>query len=94
VEVFLIPEVHLVVLLHVQSLISKGSQVEVTSRGKHFPTRLEELLGVEECLQHPLVEQHVAHGLGDDHIHLFRNLYLLDLSADHLDDVVHLVRRH
>ena len=56
VEVLLVPEVDLVELLHVESLVSEGRQVKVSARRKHFPARPEELLGVKEGLQHPLIE--------------------------------------
>ena len=56
-----------------------------------FLTRLQPLLGMQVGLEHPLVEQHVAHRLRDDHVHLFRQLDLLDLARDDLDDAVQLV---
>ena len=38
--------------------------------GEHSAPGFQELLSVQERLQHPLVEQHVAHRLGYDYIHL------------------------
>ena len=38
--------------------------------GEHSAPRFQELLSVQERLQHPLVEQHVAHRLGYDDVHL------------------------
>jgi len=43
---------------------------------------LEELLGVQVALQHALVEQHVAHGLRDDDVHLLGERHLLHLPRD------------
>ncbi len=31
---------------------------------------LEELFGMQVALQHPFIEQHVAHGFRDDYVHL------------------------
>ena len=41
--------------------------------------------------QHSLVEQHVPHGLGDDHVHLLRQLNLLNLAIKKLDHVINFV---
>ena len=38
--------------------------------GEHSAPGFQELLSVQERLQHPLVEQHVAHRLGYDYVHL------------------------
>ena len=38
--------------------------------GEHSAPGFQELLCVQERLQHPLVEQHVAHRLGYDYVHL------------------------
>ncbi len=91
VEVVLVPEVDLVDLLHVERLVREGRHVQVSPRGEHPSARLEPLLGVKVRLQHPLVEQHVAHGLRDDDINLFRQLNLLDLAGDDLDDGAHAI---
>ena len=68
--------------------------MEVTARWEHLAARLQELLSVKEGLEHPLVEQHVAHRLGDDDVHLLGQLDLIYLAADHLDHLVHLVGCH
>ena len=56
--------------------------------------RFEPLLGVQIRLQHALVVKHIAHGLGDDHVHLLCDVYLLDLPGDHLDDMLKVVGRY
>ena len=38
--------------------------------GEHSSSRFQELLGVQESLQHPLIEEHVAHRLRYDYVHL------------------------
>ena len=55
-EVFLVPEVDLVELLHVESLVSEGRQVKVPARREHFTARPEKLLGVKKGFQHSLIE--------------------------------------
>ena len=59
------------------------SQLQNTQQ---IPTAgFEEFLGVEEGFEHPLVEQHVAHRLRDDNVHLLRQVDLLNLPRYHLD---------
>ena len=48
--------------------------------GEHSAPGFQELLSVQERLQHPLVEQHVAHRLGYDDVHLdkkVRKIFIL-----------------
>merc|ERR1719220_1939381 len=69
VEIFLVPKVNLVKLFHVQGFISEGCNVEISPAGEHSAPGFQKLLCVQERLQHPLVEQHVAHRLGYDYVH-------------------------
>lgn len=43
----------------------------------------EEFLGMQVALQHSLIKQHIAHGLRDDDVHLFRQSDLFHLSWDY-----------
>ena len=57
--------------------------------------RFEKLFGVEECLQHPLIKQHISHWFRDNNIHFFREIYLFYLPWDNLDktrDISHWFR--
>ena len=89
----LVPEVDLCDLFHVEGLVHEGRHVQVSPGREHLPApvSLEPLLGVQIRLEHPLVEQHVSHGLGYDHVHLLGKLDLLDLARYDPDDVLDLV---
>lgn len=52
------------------------------------------LLGVEVALQHALVEEHVAHGLRDDDVHLLGERHLLYLAGDDHNAVHQVVALH
>ena len=83
---YVVSVTHLVKLFHVQGFISEGCNVEISPEkyqliilkvlssrapaGEHSAPGFQELLSVQERLQHPLVEQHVAHRLGYDYVHL------------------------
>lgn len=54
----------------------------------------EELLCVKVALQHALVEQHVAHGLRDDDVHLLRQGHLLHLPGDDHHTIAQMVAVH
>lgn len=51
-------------------------------------------LGVKVALKHALIEEHVAHGLRDDDVHLLREGDLLHLPRDDHDPVGEVVTLH
>lgn len=57
-------------------------------------TRPQVLLGVEVALEHALIEEHVAHGLRDNDIHLLRERDLFYLPGDDHDAVGEVVTLH
>lgn len=79
-KVFLVPEVDLVDLLHIECFICEGCHMKVTPGGEHLSVWLEPLLSMQIGLQHSLIEQHVSHGLGNDDVDLLWQIDLLDLS--------------
>ena len=54
--------------------------------------RFEKLFGVEECLQHPLIKQHISHWFRDNNVYFFREIYLFYLPWDNLDQTRDLTR--
>ena len=74
------PKVGFAELLQIESLIIEGGHVQYPLGGEHVAPLLQPLLGMQVCLQHPLIEQHVAHRLRDYHVHLLRDINLKKLK--------------
>ena len=91
--VHIVPPVDLVIL--VLPVLDTG-EVEGGLVGEHEASLSQPLVpGVEDCVEHGLVEEAVAHPLGDDDVHLgHRELYLLNLAPDDSDGVAQVVVRY
>lgn len=61
-----------------QTNVSQHLHAKHTARFKPF-------LGVQERLEHPFVEKHVAHRLGDNDVHFFWQLDFFDFPSYNLD---------
>merc|ERR1719370_234464 len=53
--VFLVPEVDLVELLHVQSLVCEGGHVQVAPGWEHLTAWFQEFFSVKKGLEHSLI---------------------------------------
>lgn len=90
----LIPEVRLIVLLRVERLVTEWRNMQVAVRREHFTVWLKPLPCVQICLEHALVEEHVAHRLGDDNVHHLRQFNFLYFPGDHHNFFLHVVRHN
>lgn len=75
-------------------LACERCHVQIAACRKHSSIRLQPLAGMQIRLQHPFVVEHVAHRLRNDHVHLLRQINLLDLPGDHVYFVAQSVGGH
>ncbi|GET86837.1 arginine N-methyltransferase-like protein [Leishmania tarentolae] len=87
-----IPDVEL--LLNVLR-IRNAARVHVSAARKHFYIRrTPAVTRVEDCIQHRLVQEKVAHPLANDNVNFLLQFQLLYLSMDNGDDVAKAVVFH
>mmetsp|Transcript_32786 Transcript_32786/g.80748 ORF Transcript_32786/g.80748 Transcript_32786/m.80748 type:complete len:347 (-) Transcript_32786:452-1492(-) len=66
-----------------------GRNVHLSVAGEHRARVLQPPVSRhDDGVEHGLAQEEVPHPLGDDHVHLLRQLHLLHRALDHLDDVL------